>query len=203
MKWTKWKFCAGIDEAGRGPLAGPVAVGAVLISTKNKKCLKCVFEKIKGKDSKKLTVSEREKWFQVIHAEQTKGNLQYTVSLVGAKIIDKKGIMYAIQTALRRSLLKINAKPTQTQVLLDGGLRAPQQYIYQKTIIKGDESKLVISLASIVAKVIRDKKMCQYAIQYPKYDFNLHKGYGTARHRKKLQQHGISLLHRASFCRFL
>jgi len=111
--------------------------------------------------------------------------------------------MYAIQTALYRSLLKIDVNPTQTQILLDGGLCAPQQYLYQKTIIKGDESELVISLASIVAKVIRDKKMRQYAAQYPKYGFEIHKGYGTARHRKKIQQYGISLLHRASFCHFL
>ena len=189
----------GIDEAGRGPLAGPVAVGAVVFKTKDKSRLKRVFKEIRGKDSKKLTAREREKWFEIIKTEKKKGNLHFAVSFVGARIIDKRGIVIAIRTALSRSLEKVNTNPKTTNVLLDGGLHAPQKYQYQKTIIRGDESELSISLASIAAKVLRDRKMVRLAQKYPAYGFDKHKGYGTKYHCQRILKHGPSHEHRISF----
>ncbi len=192
----------GIDEAGRGPLAGPVAVGAVTFKTKDKRRLKRVFKEIRGKDSKKLTALDREKWFEIIKTEEKKGNLYFAVSFVGAKIIDKKGIVFAIKTALKCSLLKVEkfgASSAQINVLLDGGLHAPQKYQHQKTIIKGDEKELSISLASIAAKVLRDRKMVQFARKYPIYGFDKHKGYGTKYHCQQILKYGPSCEHRISF----
>ncbi len=189
----------GIDEAGRGPLAGPVAVGAVVFKTTKKNGLKRVFKKIRGKDSKKLTARDREKWFEIIKTEEEKGNLQFAVSFVGARIIDKRGIVFAIKTALAQSLKKINANPKSAKVLLDGGLHAPQKYQHQKTIIRGDESELSISLASIAAKVLRDRKMVRLAQKYSAYGFDKHKGYGTKYHCEQIIKHGPSHEHRISF----
>lgn len=189
----------GIDEAGRGPLAGPVAVGAVSFKITDKKRLKRIFKKIRGKDSKKLTERDREKWFGVIKDEEAKGNLYYAVSFVGAKKIDKKGIVFAIKIALSQSLEKLDADSKITKVFLDGGLHAPQKYLCQKTIIKGDESELSISLASITAKVLRDRKMVRLARKYPIYGFDKHKGYGTKYHREQIKRYGLSREHRVSF----
>ena len=189
----------GIDEAGRGPLAGPVAVGAVIFKTKDKFRLKRVFKKIRGKDSKKLTARAREEWFEIIKNEEEKGNLYFAVSFVGARRIDKKGIVFAIKTALAQSLIKIDANPKNSKILLDGGLHASQKYLNQKTIIRGDESELSISLASIVAKVLRDRKMTRLAQKYPAYGFEKHKGYGTKYHCQQILKYGPSYEHRASF----
>ena len=189
----------GIDEAGRGPLAGPVAVGVASFKTKDKRRLKRVFKKIRGKDSKKLTATDREKWFEIIKTEEEKGNLHFAVSFVGARTIDKKGIVFAIKTALIQSLKKIDANPKTTKILLDGGLHAPQKYQHQKTIIRGDESELSISLASIVAKVLRDRKMLRLSQKYPTYGFDKHKGYGTKYHCQQILKHGPSHEHRISF----
>ncbi len=189
----------GIDEAGRGPLAGPVAVGVASFKTKDKRRLKRVFKKIRGKDSKKLTATDREKWFEIIKTEEEKGNLHFAVSFVGARTIDKKGIVFAIKTALTQSLKKIGTNPKTTKILLDGGLHAPQKYQHQKTIIRGDESELSISLASIAAKVLRDRKMIRLAQKYPLYGFDKHKGYGTKHHCEQILKHGLSGEHRTSF----
>ena len=189
----------GIDEAGRGPLAGPVAVGAVAFKIKDKTRLKRVFKEIRGKDSKKLTAHGREKWFEIIKTEEKKGNLYFAVSFTGVKMIDKKGIVFAIKTALSRSLKKVDIDPKTAKVLLDGGLHAPQKYQHQKTIIRGDEKELSISLASIAAKVLRDRKMVQFARKYPVYGFDKHKGYGTKYHCQQILKHGLSYEHRTSF----
>ena len=189
----------GIDEAGRGPLAGPVAVGTVSFKTKDKSRLKRVFKKIRGKDSKKLTATDREKWFEIIKTEEEKGNLHFAVSFVGARMIDKKGIVFAIKIALTQSLKKIDANPKTTKILLDGGLHAPRRYQHQKTIIRGDESELSISLASIAAKVLRDRKMARLAQKCPAYGFDKHKGYGTKYHCRQILKHGTSHEHRTSF----
>ena len=199
----RWICCEiGIDEAGRGPLAGPVAVGAVVFKTKDKIRLRRVFKKIRGKDSKKLTAREREEWFGIIKTEERKGNLHFAVSFVGAHIIDRRGIVFAIKAGIKSSLKKLEKVATpfiQTQVLLDGGLKAPARYLYQKTIIRGDEKELAISLASIAAKVLRDRKMMRLALKYPLYNFDKHKGYGTSYHCEVLVRHGPSYEHRISF----
>jgi len=196
-------FVVGIDEAGRGPLAGPVAVGAVSARTAELPRLKRVFRMIKGKDSKKLSPEDREKWFAVIKAEAKAGNLRWKVSLSGNDMIDKKGIVPAIRSALirnLRSLLVVADEPQHTRVLLDGGLKAPAEFLDQKTIIKGDEKELLISLASICAKVTRDAAMCRLAKKYPEYGFAVHKGYGTKMHSNALKLYGLCVIHRLSFC---
>lgn len=197
----KFKHIIGIDEVGRGPLAGPVAVGACLISvSKIKNLLDEGF--FKGiRDSKKLSEKKREEWLSKIKKLKAKGDLDYFVAFVGNKIIDKKGISQCIKTAIKISLKKLKAEPSKTMVLLDGGLKAPEEFKNQKTIIKGDEKEPIISLASIVAKVARDRKMVEYSKKFPQYGFEIHKGYGTALHCQKIRENGLSELHRKSFCK--
>lgn len=188
-------YTIGIDEVGRGPLAGPVAVGAFVIKGK----LPVQFKKVR--DSKQLTALGRAIWFEKIKLMQRDKNsrINFAVSFVNARLIDKNGISWAIKTALKRSLKKLNIDPAKSLVLLDGGLKAPQEFKNQKTIIKGDEKESVIALASIVAKVLRDRKMEKLSRMYPEYDFHVHKGYGTKAHVAKIRKYGASSIHRKSF----
>jgi len=183
----------GIDEAGRGPLAGPVAVGAVMFS-KNEK-----FNFTGLADSKKLTPLHREVWFKKIKVWHKEGKLQFAVALVSNTVIDKKGIVPAINLGIERCLKKLNVNPKHTHVFLDGGLKAPAYFTNQETIIKGDEKIPAISLASITAKVTRDKRMVTVSKIYPHYGFETHKGYGTKIHADAISKHGISKIHRKSF----
>ncbi|MEN9614183.1 MAG: ribonuclease ribonuclease [Candidatus Parcubacteria bacterium] len=188
----------GIDEVGRGPIAGPVAVGACSVSADFD------FSFCKGiRDSKKLTAQKREEWEKKIVLAQKEGKLSYAVTFVSSRVIDTKGLSYAIKKALATSLKKVVHDPRSTQVLLDGGLKAPLEFTYQKTIIKGDEKEPVISLASIVAKVMRDRHMVKLSKHYLHYDFHIHKGYGTRAHYQKILEHGLSPEHRRSFLKGL
>lgn len=200
---NKFKYIIGIDEVGRGPLAGPVAVGACLISVSKIKSLqdKGFFKGIR--DSKKLSEKKREEWLGKIEELKMKGDLGYSVFFVSNKMIDKKGISQCIKSAIENSLKKLKAEPLKTMVLLDGGLRAPNKFIYQKTIIKGDEKEPIISLASIAAKVARDRKMVAYSKKFPQYGFEIHKGYGTKKHYKKIKENSFCEIHRKSFCKNL
>ncbi len=183
------KYVIGIDEVGRGPIAGPVTVCACMISSD-------IAKKYKGiKDSKKLTASQREKIY-----EEIQGLVEYKVTSVSAKEIDKKGISFCIKKALATS---ISIFPKETKVLLDGGLKAPPEYKDQKTIIKGDEKEVCIALASILAKVTRDRYMVKMALKHPLYGLEGHKGYGTRHHYESIKKHGPSPLHRRSFLHFL
>lgn len=187
----------GIDEAGRGPLAGPVSVGAVKIPKDfNKK----FFEGIK--DSKQLTEDERELWFALAKEAKKKGELDFKVSLVSEKVIDKHGISYALRLGIKRCLSGLGASP-EHQIFLDGSLKAPEKFGHQLTVIKGDEKIPVISLASICAKVIRDRKMVRLSKKFPQFDFHIHKGYGTGMHLSALKKYGITALHRRSFLKKL
>ena len=189
-------YYIGIDEAGRGPIAGPVYLGAVL--AKKRFFLKPFFLDAVY-DSKKLTSQKRRRIYELLKEESIKGNIKFTYGYVGAQIIDKDGIQKSIQVAINRCLKRICKNPQNTMVLLDGGLRAPQKFINQETIIKGDEKETLIALASIVAKVLRDEMMENYSVKYPEFLFHEHKGYGTKLHYKKLKKHGPSILHRLSF----
>ncbi len=195
------KYIIGIDEVGRGPLAGPVAVGAVLIYSEHYRRVAKLFPVIK--DSKKLSANKREEWLAKIRAAEKSGFLKTAVSLVSASVVDKKGIVPSIKTALAKSLKQLEAlhRPSlcSAKVLLDGGLKAPVHYKNQKTIIKGDEKELVIALASIVAKVTRDALMVKLGKKYPVYGFEQHKGYGTRAHYVAIKKHGINPHHRKSF----
>jgi ribonuclease HII len=203
-------FLIGIDEAGRGPLAGPVAVGAFAVRFKNAKNLLKMFKG--ARDSKKMTGAAREAVFLEIKKAEKAGLVYFAVSYSSAKMIDEKGIVPAIKSALNRSLKKIEnfslrsdlstqvgPELNDCQVLLDGSLKAPLRYVNQKTIIGGDNIEPVISLASICAKVLRDRKMKRLAKKYPHYGFEVHKGYGTKTHYKAIKKHGFSKEHRKSF----
>ena len=187
----------GIDEAGRGPLAGPVSVGAVKVSTHfNKKFFKGI------RDSKQLSEVDRELWFGLLKEAKKKGQADFAVTLISEKTIDKHGIAYAIRQGIKRCLEKVEGHPND-QVFLDGGIKAPIEFIHQKTVIKGDEKIPVISLASIAAKVTRDRYMKTLGKKHPEYGFEVHKGYGTLMHRQKIRTYGPSDAHRRSFLKKL
>ena len=210
MKWL-----VGIDEAGRGPLAGPVSVGAFAIPI-NKANYNTIFTTAQRslapnrddflcgvRDSKKLSEKQRERLFRGFQKMKKDGKAQFACSLVSNKIIDKRGISYAIRLALLRSLEKLKLKPDDCEVRLDGSLHAPKEYTNQKTIIHGDDLELVIGAASIVAKVTRDRVMKKLAKKCPNYSFEVHKGYGTKKHYENLKKYGPSAIHRLTFLKKL
>lgn len=187
----------GIDEAGRGPLAGPVAVGAVKIPAGfNRRFFNSI------KDSKQLSPEDRELWFALALEAKKQKLLDFAVSLVSEKVIDRKGIVYAVRLGVKRCFQKLQVKED-SQIFLDGSLEAPQRFRHQRTIIKGDEKIPVISLASICAKVIRDRKMIRLSQKFPGFNFHQHKGYGTLMHREALLKYGSTVIHRQSFLRNL
>ena len=197
----KKQWVIGIDEVGRGPLAGPVTVAAVAMpfmkhETWNMK--QTFFAGIR--DSKRLTASQRQSWNKKIHRK-----FLCTVSSVSCGVIDKNGIMYAVRLAVASCLKKLSKKcfmfRDSCYVILDGSLAAPPEYKNQQTIIKGDEKVPIIAAASIIAKVHRDRYMTRLAKKFPQYGFEKHKGYGTVLHREAIQKHGISEIHRKTFCR--
>lgn len=193
----------GIDEVGRGPLAGPTAVCAFGARKGFEKVARA-YARATGiplRDSKKLTALHRELWFAQIKLWQKAGDCDFAVTMIHAKAIDRVGIAVAIKKALRMSLAKLACDPAKTSVLLDGGLRAPAEYVFQKTIIKGDEKEIFISLASIAAKVTRDRHMHRLAQKHPEYGFEKHVGYGTRAHYEAIRKHGTLAVHRQSFLR--
>lgn len=198
MKRKEYKFLIGIDEVGRGPIAGPVAVGAFLFpNLKSRNLFKGV------KESKQLNEMKREEWYEkIIHARKN-DLIDFAVTFQSEKVIDTNGLSFAIKNALKLSIYKIikknKIKPNEVLVLLDGGLKAPAEFIHQQTIIKGDVKEKVIALASITAKVERDRYMHKMAKKHPQYGFDIHKGYGTRGHYEAIKKHGLSSLHRRSF----
>jgi ribonuclease HII len=185
----KGKFIVGIDEAGRGPLAGPVAVAAVAGELKNQNSKIKILEGIK--DSKKLSAKKREEWYKIL-----KKNFECHCVFIGHKTIDKINIHRAALWGVAKVLEKFKKRPD--SVLLDGSLHAPPEF-RQKTVVKGDEKIPLISAASIVAKVNRDRKMSGLHKKFPYYGFDRHNGYGTKLHYKKIKRHGLSVIHRRSF----
>jgi ribonuclease HII len=176
------KLIIGIDEAGRGPLAGPVTVGVFGAEEKiGKWLLKNIFNS-KLRDSKKLSPQKREEIYKKFLELKKDHKINFSVSHISNKIIDKIGISKAIQNGINKSLKKINLTPNPSPrirrgekekiyIRLDGLLKAPKEFKNQKTIIKGDEKDVFIACASIVAKVSRDKLMCRLAKKYPNYGF--------------------------------
>jgi len=150
------------------------------------------------KDSKKLSEKQREEWFEIIRAERQRGALDFSVSFVSHIMIDKRGLTWALRIATARSLARLAITPT-SAIFLDGGLSAPDHFKNQRTIIKGDEKISVIALASIVAKVTRDRLMVKLAKKYPQYGFEKHKGYGTKEHYRAISKFGLCPIHRRSF----
>ena len=174
---------AGVDEAGRGPLAGPVVAATVILDEQNR---------ISGlADSKKLTAKKREKLFQEImqHAE-------VGIGVVDVEEIDKNNILKATQKAMYKALGDLKTKPD--KALIDG-YALPNQIIPNKGIIGGDDKIDCIRAASIIAKVTRDRMMQQYDIIFPEFGFARHKGYGTILHMEKLSEYKACPIHRKSF----
>lgn len=191
------RFIVGVDEVGRGPVAGPVYVCAFLLETRN------IEEIIKNtnlpiRDSKKLTEKMRNKWFEYLQRCLKEKSVNYVVTKVSNKEIDDKGIAVCIKAAIANSLEKLNISKAETKIMLDGGLFAPSTF-QQETFIKGDEDIPVISMASIVAKVLRDREMVGLSKKYDKYLWEKNKGYGTKAHMDAIKKFGVSPLHRVSF----
>jgi len=197
------KYIIGIDEAGRGPLAGPVSVGVVRLpvdSGTGQVYPELVERVIGAKDSKQMTPLARERLYESMCMLRTQGALDFAVAFSPADMIDREGIVPAVSSALSCALEGLRLDPDQCDVRLDGGLRAPEHFKNQTTIIRGDQTELAISLASIAAKVERDRIMCTLAEQFPEYKLEIHKGYGTALHRRLIKEIGLSPIHRVSFC---
>ena len=184
LPWDAPGLLAGVDEAGRGPLAGPVVAAAVILDDQNP---------IKGlADSKKLTARQRERLYDEIRAKA----LCCSVAEASVEEIDQINILQATLLAMRRAVEGLRLKPN--KVLVDGN-RLPVLDILAEAIVQGDSKVQAISAASILAKVHRDRLCLQLHAQYPAYGFDRHKGYGTAEHLQALQAHGPTPWHRLSF----
>ena len=188
------KYIIGIDEAGRGPLAGPVVVAGVYVSRE----MQADFLRRGIRDSKKLTAKKREEWFRFLTAHP---KIRWSVTSVWPRVIDRINIAQAANLGARRVYAKLcsDLRLVQEQfVQLDGGLVLPPPILHE-VIIKGDEKIPAIAAASIIAKVTRDRIMLRLHKKYPQYRFDLHKGYGTELHREMIRLHGPSRTHRQSF----
>jgi ribonuclease HII len=187
-------YIVGVDEAGRGPLAGPVAVGVVRVEDSFD--FAAAFPGLN--DSKKLSEKKREALFVRIQEEMNAGRVEAVVYLASAAKIDAYGIVPSVRGALYKGVRKLLPEPTEGKVFLDGSLAAPKEY-EQETVIGGDGLVPAIMLASVVAKVTRDRFMKKIASKYPHYQFDLHKGYGTKMHYAALREHGPCDIHRLTF----
>jgi ribonuclease HII len=182
--WDKPGLVAGVDEAGRGPLAGPVVAAAVILDE---------LHPIAGlDDSKKLTAKRREKLFDEIMAKA----LCVSIAEASVEEIDRINILQATMLAMQRAVLGLRLPPS--KVLIDGN-RVPVLPMLSEAIVGGDAKVKAISAASILAKVTRDRWCEQIDVAHPEYGFAKHKGYGTAQHMAALQKHGATPLHRTSF----
>lgn len=192
-----YKRVAGLDESGRGPLAGPVMVAAVIIrNTDGKRRRIKFFRKIK--DSKKLTPRKREEWFCWLTSQI---NIKWATARVSEKAIDKINILEATRLAMKKAVKNLKRKIGQEPdfLIVDGNRDLPNIKISQKCIVKADEKVISCSAASIISKVKRDRIMERYHKQYPQYGFDKHKGYPTKRHRQMLRKYGPCKIHRKSF----
>lgn len=182
--WDRTGLIAGVDEAGRGPLAGPVVAAAVILDARNP---------IEGlADSKTLTAARREKLFDEICAR----SLCCSIASASVEEIDRLNILQATMLAMRRAVLGLRLTPI--KVLVDGN-RLPVLEVLAEAIIKGDALVPSISAASILAKVHRDRWCAELHIEFPQYGFAAHKGYGTEQHMAALREHGACPQHRRSF----
>ncbi len=188
-----YKLIGGVDEAGRGPLAGPVVAACVVIGSDfqiDSQELELVA------DSKKLTAKRREQLFSVIRRK----TVAVEIGVVNNKVIDKINILQSTFLAMRQAISRLDISPE--YILVDGNLKVPGVKQPQKTIIDGDAKVFVIAAASIIAKFSRDWLMAEADKQYPEYEFARHKGYGTKRHLEKIKEFGPCPLHRLSFAPF-
>ncbi len=178
----------GVDEAGRGPLAGPVFAAAVILPDG--------LEDIGLNDSKKLTEKKRDALFDIIKEKA----IAYSIASASEKEIDEINILNATFLAMKRAVDGLSIKP---DIALIDGNRKPNTGIKEETIVKGDAKSISIAAASILAKVSRDRYMLELDRQYPEYQFAKHKGYPTALHYEMIKKYGVSPVHRVTFLKTL
>lgn len=181
-----YKLIAGCDEAGRGPLAGPVMVASVIMPLGEDKIIEGV------NDSKKLTAKKRDELFDKIKETA----ISYNISIIDEKTIDEINILEATKKGMNEAINSLNIKPDFALIDAVKGLNLVCDYL---PIIKGDSLSYSIACASILAKVTRDRLMEEFAKKYPEYGFEKHKGYGTKLHIEMLKKHGKCEIHRDSF----
>ncbi len=178
------RFIGGIDEAGRGPLAGPVVAACVILPEN------CLIEGVN--DSKRLSASKRERLYEIIMEKA----ISVGIGIVGEKVIDDVNILNAAKIAMRKAAEQVAPSP---ELLLIDAVELTDINIPQKSIIKGDALSVSIAAASIIAKVTRDRLIDKEDTKYPAYGFKNHKGYGTAQHIAAIKKYGICPIHRISF----
>lgn len=227
-KKNQQEYLIGIDEAGRGPLAGPVAIGVSFIPKQFQKEVFSLLKKSGLNDSKQVKEKTREELYEMLVVLKKEQKINWEVMLVSAKVISKKGISYAISLGIQKGLEKLLARhpglvlgsrninheiphlrrpaagscgmTSDITLELDGALKVPQgNWKKSSIIIKGDSIKPSIMIASILAKVTRDRHMKRLSKKYPQYNFEIHKGYGTQKHRGLIKKHGLSTEHRAGW----
>ena len=187
LRQRNYNLIAGVDEAGRGPLAGPVVAAAIILPAQ--------YRNPRIKDSKVLSDLEREQLF----VELKNVALSYAVTIVGRREIDNLNILNAARLAMQRAVKKLNPEP---DFILTDAVHLNIMNIAQKAVVKGDETVFSIAAASILAKVHRDRVMQKYHSKYPEYGFDQHKGYGTTVHLQAIKNHGPSPIHRLTFSPF-
>lgn len=200
MRKQQYEWVVGIDEVGRGPLAGPVTVCGVAVLFSHYKTFVRHARALGITDSKKLTPQKRTELARLLKSKAQDGSVRIACVSRSALHIDRQGIAVVIRKLVSHTLQKLAVPPEQTLVLLDGSLYAPASFIFQETVIKGDSAHEIIGAASIVAKVHRDSYMQRQHKKYPAYGFLVHKGYGTKAHREAIKDYGLCPLHRRSFC---
>ena len=183
-QYSDYRLICGIDEAGRGPLAGPVVAGACILPMDA--------EILYLNDSKKLSEKRREELF----AEIKEKAVAWAVGIIDNQVIDDINILQATYRAMRSAVSQLNQEP---DLLLVDAVTIPETNIRQVGIVKGDAKSVSIAAASILAKVTRDHLMLEYDTVYPEYGFAKHKGYGTAQHIAAIREYGLTPIHRRSF----
>lgn len=193
LKQRGMEFVVGIDEAGRGPLAGPVVAAAFALDLTEP----FPDELDDLDDSKKLELDDRERLYE----ELTAGPFDYAIGSSDAAVIDEINILQATFRAMRLAVDELTGglQRQPDAVLVDGNLQIPKGPPDQRALVEGDGRSLAIAAASVIAKVHRDRQMCRFDKRWPQYGFASHKGYGTSQHREALREHGPCVLHRRSF----
>jgi len=186
-----FSFICGVDEVGRGPWAGPITAAAVVIERNDYKFKK--LKKIGVRDSKKLDEEKREKFFTILTSDP---EISYSLGWVSSREIDKLGMAEANNLVLKRAIRRLKIKP---DYVLSDGLNIKKLSLAKEKIIKGDRKILTIAVASIIAKVSRDRYMVELSKKYAHYGFEKHKGYGTKKHQEAIKKFGLCPEHRKSF----